>query len=209
VFRSQALTQRSSTSLAELLARRAVARLGGSDGGLLTPAQAAALPPSSSQRAASRSMSPANSAFGQRPAFDLRAPDRRVRGAAEHRCQRRDRCRPAQSVFAYCSHELNSWHLEARPKRKTPRVSRAFERYRYRDSNSDLRRRENDVPVPRARQSSQHPRKSSSSPGRSPLSPRKSIRPPPTRHGRFVPDWFRKPARIVPKLRACEAAHSE
>jgi hypothetical protein len=94
---------------------------------------------------------------------------------------------------------------------ETP-VNTGVLKYRYRDSNSELRWRENDAH--RSRTYTACPPTESASteelkqPGRSPLSP-KLMRPTPTRHGRFVPDWFRKPARIVPNLRASEATHSE
>ena len=95
---------------------------------------------------------------------------------------------------------------------KSP-VNTGDSEYRYRDSNSDLRWRENDAH--RSRTYTACPPTESASteelkqPGRSPISPLTLMRPTPTRHGRFVPDWFRKPARIVPNLRASEATHSE
>jgi hypothetical protein len=64
------------------------------------------------------------------------------------------------------------------------------------------------VPIPRARQPSQHPRKSSSNFVALPSPPEiDAPDPDPTRS--LVPDWFRKPARIVPNLRASGATHSE
>ena len=65
------------------------------------------------------------------------------------------------------------------------------------------------VPIPRARQPSQHRQKGAAQAAvlPSPLAAEVDA-PDPTRHGRFVPDWFRKPARIVPNFRASEATHT-